>query len=122
MAALVYIFMRAILSPQHCLNDAYQRTFKHFMRNSLSNLMQWAPVASAPNVHDEDVQALLRSARFKLRRDRVEFGIRRPQTSDRKVFTAIFELTFSNIVRRVDEMEFVRHIHLLKQRPKPYAA
>ena len=122
MATQVYIFMRAILSLQHCLNDAYPRGVKHFMRNSLSNLMQWAPVASAPNVHDEDVQALLRGARFKVRRDRVEFGIRRPQTSDRKVFTAIFELTFSKIVRCVDEMKFVRHIRLLKQRAKPYAA
>ena len=31
MATQVYIFMRAILSPQHCLNDAYQRTFKRVL-------------------------------------------------------------------------------------------
>ena len=35
-----------------------------------------------------DAKALLRSARFKLRRDRVEFGIRRPVTATRKVLVA----------------------------------
>ena len=66
-----------------------------------------------------DVEALLSSRRFKVCRDRIERGIRRPRTTHRKVFAAIFELTFAEIARCVDEMKLMRDISSLKQRAEP---
>lgn len=36
-----------------------------------------------------------------------------------KVLAVIFELTFAEIIRHIDEMKFMRDIGMLKQRPKP---
>ena len=66
-----------------------------------------------------DVEVLLRSRRFKVSRDRIEFGIRRPRTTRRKVFAAIFELTFADIIRHIYEMKLMRDNGLFKQRAKP---
>ena len=68
-----------------------------------------------------DAQALLSRRRFKVRRDRIEVGIRRPWATDREVLAAIFELAFAQVVRHVDEMQLVRDIRLFKQRAKPDA-
>ena len=66
-----------------------------------------------------DVEVLLSRRRFKVSRDRIEFGIRRPRTTRQKVFAAIFELTFADIVGHIYEMKLMRDIRLFTQRAKP---
>ena len=70
-------------------------------------------------VMPNDVEALPGCRGFKISGDRIEFGIRRPRSTGRKIPAAISELTFAYIIGYIDKVELMRCIGLLKQGPEP---
>lgn len=66
-----------------------------------------------------DTEAFIVAGRLKVRRDRIEFRIGCPRRATRERFAALSELTFTEVVRSVDVVQFVLNVGAFKQLPKP---
>ena len=66
-----------------------------------------------------DIEAFIVSGRLKVSRDRIEFRIGCPRRATRERFTTLSELTFTEVVRSVDVVQFVLNVGAFKELPKP---